>query len=71
MLSRIRRADIAILSLETEPYVASSAVKEADLVVDAVYGIGFHGRCRTTCAPFSVWSTAAGASPSPSTYPAG
>ncbi len=43
MLSRIRRADIAILSLETEPYVASSAVKEADLVVDAVYGIGFHG----------------------------
>lgn len=43
MLSRIRRADIAILSLETQPYVASSAVREADIVVDAVYGIGFHG----------------------------
>ncbi len=44
MLTRIESAgDIAVLNLETEPYLASDAVREADLVVDAVYGIGFHG----------------------------
>ena len=43
MFSRIQHTDVTILNLETEPYVVSSAVREADLVVDAVYGIGFHG----------------------------
>ncbi len=43
MLSRIRHTSVSLLSLETEPYVVSSTVREADLVVDAVYGIGFHG----------------------------
>lgn len=43
MLNRIRRTAVTILSLETEPYVASSAVRDADLLVDAVYGIGYHG----------------------------
>ena len=31
-------------NLETEPYVAMTAVREAEMLVDAVYGIGFHGR---------------------------
>lgn len=43
MLSRIRQSSVSILSLESEPYVVSSAVKEADVIIDAVYGIGFHG----------------------------
>lgn len=43
MFSRIQEAEIAIVNLETEPYIATSSIKEASLVVDAVYGIGFHG----------------------------
>ena len=43
MFSRIRHSGITILSLETEPYVVSSTVRDAALVVDAIYGIGFHG----------------------------
>lgn len=43
MLSRIRQSSVSILSLESEPYVVSSTVKDADLIIDAVYGIGFHG----------------------------
>lgn len=44
MLSRIEHTDVILLDLETEPYVAANAVREADLLVDAVYGIGFHGK---------------------------
>lgn len=44
MFSRLRALDIGVVSLETEPYIAASSVKEAALIVDAVYGIGFHGR---------------------------
>ena len=44
MLSRIERAGISLVRLETEPYVAANCVREASLIVDAVYGIGFHGR---------------------------
>lgn len=36
-------SDMTIVSLEAEPYRAASVVTQADLVVDAVYGIGFHG----------------------------
>lgn len=43
MFSRIQETEIAIINLETEPYIATNSVKEASLVVDAVYGIGFHG----------------------------
>lgn len=43
MLSRLDGTGVSILNLETEPYIVSSAVKEAQLFVDAVYGIGFHG----------------------------
>lgn len=44
MLSRIRPTAVTICSAETEPYVAASAVTQAELLVDAVYGIGFHGK---------------------------
>ena len=43
MLSRIEGSAVSILSLESEPYVVSSTVRDAQVVVDAVYGIGFHG----------------------------
>ncbi len=62
MFSRLRSLDIGVVSLETEPYIAASSVKEAALIIDAVYGIGFHGRL-----PDSLRSLfrIANASPSP------
>ena len=44
MFSRVQAMGAAVCNLETEPYIASTAVREAQLIVDAVYGIGFHGR---------------------------
>lgn len=35
--------EVPVISLAEEPYRAAAAVSEAQLVVDAVYGIGFHG----------------------------
>ncbi len=35
---------VTFLSLTAEPYLAAASVKGAVLIVDAVYGIGFHGR---------------------------
>ena len=32
------------VSLASDPFDANSAARQADLIVDAVYGIGFHGR---------------------------
>lgn len=43
MSSRLTGTAVTHLDLETEPYMVTSTVKEADLIVDAVYGIGFHG----------------------------
>ena len=43
MFSRIQNAGIEIVSLDNQPYAVSDAVKSAALLVDAVYGIGFHG----------------------------
>jgi len=34
---------IAVLSWVDEPYLCSAAVREAAVVVDCIYGIGFHG----------------------------
>ena len=42
MYSRMEGLGVSVLNLETEPYMVASAVREAQLVVDAVYGIGFH-----------------------------
>ncbi len=44
MLSRISPSLLDPISLEKDPFDANSAAREADLIVDAVYGIGFHGR---------------------------
>lgn len=38
-----QNAGIEIVSLDNQPYAVSDAVKSAALLVDAVYGIGFHG----------------------------
>ena len=35
--------DVAVIRLSAEPYRAAAAVTAAAIVVDAVYGIGFHG----------------------------
>ncbi len=44
MYARAVGMGAAQCNMETEPYVAMTAVREAELLVDAVYGIGFHGR---------------------------
>lgn len=44
MYARAVGIGAAQCNLETEPYVAMTAVREAEMLVDAVYGIGFHGR---------------------------
>jgi len=43
MFSRLKNTDVEIISLDTEPYIAASIVKNADIIVDCVYGIGFKG----------------------------
>lgn len=43
MLSRIVPRLIQPIELADEPYLAADAVSSAGLIVDAVYGIGFHG----------------------------
>ena len=35
---------VAVLRYEQEPYLCGAAIKEAALVVDCLYGIGFHGQ---------------------------
>ena len=44
MYARAVGIGAAQCNLETEPYVAMTEVREAEMLVDAVYGIGFHGR---------------------------
>lgn len=43
MLSRLSGTDITLIHLETEPFLAAEAVQSAGFIVDAVFGIGFHG----------------------------
>lgn len=43
MLSRISNSEVEIIRLDTEPYVAASCIRNAAIIVDAVYGIGFRG----------------------------
>ena len=42
-LSIIRNSDIEQISLEKEPYIAASSIRNASIIVDAVFGIGFRG----------------------------
>ncbi len=62
MFARLRTLDIGIVGLDTEPYIAASSVKQAALIVDAVYGIGFHGRLPD---PLRSLFRVANASPAP------
>ena len=60
MYARLRSLDIGVVSLETEPYIAASSVKEAALIVDAVYGAACSASPTPPLPP--SW---------PSTFPAG
>lgn len=61
MYSRMEGLGVSVLNLETEPYMAASAVREAQLVVDAVYGIGFRGDLPDYMRPLFRQVNAAGA----------
>ncbi len=42
-LARLRGTAVELCNLETEPFLAAEAVRAAGMIVDAVFGIGFHG----------------------------
>ncbi len=42
-LARLRGTSVVLCNLETEPFLAAEAVRAAGMIVDAVFGIGFHG----------------------------
>lgn len=51
-LSRLQgRAEVSLLDHEDEPYICRSAVRTADIVVDCLYGIGFHGELPESVRP--------------------
>lgn len=43
MLERLKGTAVTLCNLETEPFLAAEAVRSAGMLVDAVFGIGFHG----------------------------
>ncbi len=43
MLSRLKGTAVTLCNLETEPFLAAEAVRSAGMIIDAVFGIGFHG----------------------------
>lgn len=43
MLSRIRQSETRVVDAQSQPYVAENSIQNADLIVDAVFGIGFKG----------------------------
>ncbi|MCI8554252.1 MAG: NAD(P)H-hydrate dehydratase [Clostridiales bacterium] len=51
MLARLSPALLQPIGLEEEPYLAADAVSSAALLVDAIYGIGFHGALPETIRP--------------------
>ncbi len=44
MLQRTRDLSLTCISYETNANMAIHALQEADIIVDAIYGVGFHGR---------------------------
>lgn len=42
---------LTVLSWQEEPYLCSAAVREASVVVDCLYGIGFHGQLPAELVP--------------------
>ena len=49
--SRLPTNALSILDYTAEPYLCSAAVRQADMLVDCVYGIGFHGELPTGLVP--------------------
>ena len=43
MLSLVRAMQLPVFSFEDEPEAVSAAMDEVDVIVDAIYGSGFHG----------------------------
>lgn len=46
MYNRVRERDIAVVDFEKETKTAYLAISQSDVVVDAVYGTGFHGKLK-------------------------
>lgn len=49
--SRLPTNALTVLDYVEEPYLCSAAVRQADMLVDCVYGIGFHGELSAPLAP--------------------
>ena len=43
MLERLKGTEVNLCNPETEPFLAAEAVRSAGMLIDAVFGIGFHG----------------------------
>ena len=43
MLTRLRQANISVLNFYDDPTYAGQLISQADLLIDAIFGIGFHG----------------------------
>lgn len=60
-LLELREQNVAVYSLTDDPDAVFAAIRRADLLVDAVYGIGFHGAVRAELQPvFEAVNNAAG-----------
>ena len=49
--SRLPTNALTVLDYIQEPYLCSAAVRQADMLVDCVYGIGFHGELSAGLTP--------------------
>ncbi len=49
--SRLPTNALTVLDYAAEPYLCSAAVRQADMLIDCVYGIGFHGDLSTGLVP--------------------
>ncbi len=49
--ARLPSNALAVLDYTAEPYLCSAAVRQADMLVDCVYGIGFHGELSASLLP--------------------
>lgn len=50
-LARLSSCAVTVLDYTEEPYLCSAAVRQADMLVDCVYGIGFHGELKAVLVP--------------------
>ncbi len=49
--ARLPHNVLSVLDYAEEPYLCNAAVRQADMLVDCVYGIGFHGELSPTLKP--------------------